>query len=149
LRKYVFKLTRRVVDAEDLIQDAFAHAWARRACYHGGDARAWLFTVMHNIYVSDMRRISAESPLVNAYSFADDGSLIDMPAFLRLIVRDVERELQSIPEGMRRAVMLAAMSTDNYAGMAARLKITLGTFKSRLSRGRQHLRTKFTSSAVG
>jgi DNA-directed RNA polymerase specialized sigma24 family protein len=58
-----------------------------------------------------------------------------MPAFLCVIVRDVERELQSIPEGKRRAVMLAAMSTDNYAGMAARLKITLGTFKSRLSRG--------------
>jgi DNA-directed RNA polymerase specialized sigma24 family protein len=41
LQKYVFKLTRRVVDAEGLIQDAFAHA-----C---GDARAWLFTVMHNV----------------------------------------------------------------------------------------------------
>ena len=46
LRKYVFKLTRRVVDAEDLIQDAFAHAWA---CYHGGDAHSWLFTVMHDV----------------------------------------------------------------------------------------------------
>jgi DNA-directed RNA polymerase specialized sigma24 family protein len=36
LRKYAFKLTRHVIDSKDLIQDAFAHAWAERACYHGG-----------------------------------------------------------------------------------------------------------------
>jgi RNA polymerase sigma-70 factor (ECF subfamily) len=149
LRKYALKLTRRVIDAEDLIQDTLTRAWAKRARYLDGDARAWLYTVMHDVYVSEIRRIPARPPAVNAYSLADDSSLIDMPAFLCVIVRDVERELQSIPEGKRRAVMLAAMSTDNYAGMAARLKITLGTFKSRLSRGRQHLRKRFTGSAVG
>jgi DNA-directed RNA polymerase specialized sigma24 family protein len=37
---------------------------------------------------------------------------------------------------MRQAVLLAAVSTDGYEGMAARLKINPGTFKSRLSRGR-------------
>jgi DNA-directed RNA polymerase specialized sigma24 family protein len=96
LRKYVFKLTRRVVDAKDLIQDAFAHAWAERDCYHGGDARlALYFTVMKNVYVSDMRRISGKPPPINAYSLADDSSLIDTPAFLCLIVRDVERKCKA------------------------------------------------------
>jgi DNA-directed RNA polymerase specialized sigma24 family protein len=107
LRKYALKLTRRVIDAEDLIQDTLTHAWAKRARYLDHDARAWLFTVMHNVYVSEIRRISARPTAVNAYSPAEDSSLVDAPAFFRLIVRDVERELQSMPEGMRQAVMLA------------------------------------------
>jgi RNA polymerase sigma-70 factor (ECF subfamily) len=147
LRKYARRLGRRI-DAEDLIQDTLTHAWAKRARYHGGNARAWLFTVMHNVYVSKMRRISVKPPVVNAYSPADDSSFVNAPAFFRLIVRDVERELQSMPEGMREAVMLAAVSTDGYHGMAARLNMNLGTFRSRLSRGRQRLRIKFTSAPV-
>jgi RNA polymerase sigma-70 factor (ECF subfamily) len=148
LRKYALKLTRRVIDAEDLIQDTLTHAWAKRARYLERDARAWLFTVMHNVHVSKIRLISAKPPAVAACSPAEDSSLVDAPAFFRLVVRDVERELQSMPEGMRQAVMLAAVSTDDYVGMAARLKMNLGTFRSRLSRGRQRLRIKFTSAPV-
>ena len=87
-------------------------------------------------------------PLSPRVRLLRDSSLVDAPAFFRLVVRDVERELQSMPEGMRQAVMLAAVSTDDYVGMAARLKINFGTFRSRLSRGRQRLRIKFTSAAV-
>jgi len=148
LRKYALKLTRRVIDAEDLIQDTLTHAWAKRARYLDHDPRAWLFTVMHNVYVSEIRRICGKPPAVSGYSPAEDGSLVDAPAFFRLILRDVERELQSMPEGMRQAVLLAAVSTDGYQGMAARLKINPGTFRSRLSRGGQHLRIKFTSAPV-
>jgi RNA polymerase sigma-70 factor (ECF subfamily) len=147
LQKYARRLVHRV-DAEDLIQDTLTHAWAKRARYHGGDARAWLFTLMHNVHVSKIRRISAQPRAVNTYPLVDGSSLADAAAFFRLIVRDVERELQSMPEGMRQAVMLAAVSTDGYEGMAARLNMNLGTFRSRLSRGRQHLRIKFTSAPV-
>jgi RNA polymerase sigma-70 factor (ECF subfamily) len=148
LRKYALKLTRRVIDAEDLIQDTLTRAWAKRARYLDHDARAWLTTVMHNVYVSEIRRICAKPPAVSGYSPAEDGSLVDAPAFFRLILRDVEREVQGMPEGMRQAVLLAAVSTDGYEGMAARLKINPGTFRSRLSRGRQHLRIEFTSAPV-
>jgi len=147
LQKYARKLTRRVFDAEDLIQDTLTHAWAKRARYHGGDARTWLFTVMHNVYVSEVRRISAKPRAVNSDPSAEDSTLVDAP-FFRLMVRDFERELQSMPEGMRQAVMFAAVSTDDYVGMAARLKMNLGTFRSRLSRGRQRLRERFNTAAV-
>lgn len=149
LRRYARKLTRGAVDAEDLTQDALTHAWAKRACYHGGDARVWLFTVMHNVHLSRIRRISAQSRAVNTYAPPATSSLADAAAFFRLIVRDVESELRAMPEGMRQAVVLAAVSSDDYDGMAARLQVNLGTFRSRLSRGRQRLRTKFTSAAVG
>ena len=45
-----------------------------RTRYRGGDARAWLFTVMHNVRVSNIRRISAQPRAVNAYSSAEDSS---------------------------------------------------------------------------
>jgi DNA-directed RNA polymerase specialized sigma24 family protein len=93
----------------------------RRARYYGGDARAWLFTVMHNVHVSKIRRISAQPRAVKPYWSAEDSSLVDAPAFFRLIVRDVEGELQRMLEGMRQAVMLAAVSTDGYEVIATRL----------------------------
>jgi len=149
LQKYARKLTRGVVDADDLIQDALTHAWAKRARYHDGDARAWLVTVMHNVRMSRIRRVSARPGAVNAYPLVEDIALVDSTALLRLVVRDVARELQTMPEGMRRAVMLAAVSIDGYDGMAARLKVDPGTFRSRLSRGRQRLRRKFANATAG
>jgi RNA polymerase sigma-70 factor, ECF subfamily len=148
LRRYALKLTRRVIDAEDLIQDTLMHAWAKRARYPDHDARAWLFTVMRNVHVSRIRSASARPGAANAYPLAEDIASVDAAAFLRLVVRDVARELQAMPEGMRQVVMLAAVSIDGDHSMAARLKINPGTFKSRLSRGRQRLRTKFNSVAV-
>ena len=148
LRRYARKLTGAVVDAEDLTQDTLTHAWAKRTRYHDGDPRAWLFTVMRNVHVSRIRSASARPGAANAYPLAEDIALVDAAAFLRLVVRDVARELQAMPKGMRQAVMLAAVSIDRYDGMAARLKVDPGTFKSRLSRGRQRLRIKFTRAPV-
>jgi RNA polymerase sigma factor (sigma-70 family) len=141
LQKYARALTRHVGDAEDLVQDTLTQAWAKRAHYYGGDARAWLFTVMHNLHVSKIRRRSKPGTL-NVYPPAEDSPLADA-AFFRLVVRHLARELRTMPEGMRQAVMLAAASTDDYRGMAARLNVNLGTFRSRLSRGRQRLRMQF------
>jgi hypothetical protein len=55
---------------------------------------------MHNVHVSEIRRISAQPRAVKAYWSAEDSSLVDAPAFFRLIVRDVEGELQRMPEGV-------------------------------------------------
>jgi DNA-directed RNA polymerase specialized sigma24 family protein len=86
---------------------------------------------MHNVHVPKFRRASTKLRTVNIYPPAEDSSLVDAVAFVRLTVRDVARALQTMPEGMRQAVMLAAGSTDDYCGMAARLNINLGTFRSR------------------
>lgn len=148
LQKYARTLTRHAVDAEDLVQDTLTQAWAKRARYCDGNVRAWLFTVMHNPHVSKIRRVSVQTRIVDIHPPAEDSSLVDAAAFLRLVVRDVARELRTMPEGMRQALMLAAASTDDYRGMAAQLQINVGTFRSRLSRGRQRLRTQFPNNAV-
>jgi RNA polymerase sigma-70 factor, ECF subfamily len=147
LQKYARALTRHDVDAEDLLQDTLTQAWVKRARYYGGNARAWLFTIMHNVHVSKIRRMSKPGTLT-VYPPAEDSPLLDAAAFFHLVFRDVARELQTMPEGMRQALMLAAASTDDYVGMAAQLQINVGTFRSRLSRGRQRLRAHFTNNAV-
>jgi DNA-directed RNA polymerase specialized sigma24 family protein len=86
---------------------------------------------------------------VNVYAPAETSSLVDAAPFFRLVVRDVARELQAMPAGMRQAVVFAAVSIGGYNGMAARLKVDPGTFRSRLSRGRQRFRRKFASAAAG
>ena len=91
--------------------------------------------------------MSAETRIVEIHPAAVDNSLVDTAAIFRLVVRDVARELRTMPEGMRPAEMLAAVSNDDYYGMAARLNVNLGTFRSRLSRGWQRLRTQFTATS--
>ena len=57
LRRYARALTRRSRGADDLVQDTLERAWSRVA--HGGagsDLRAWLFAIMHNLHVDQLRR---------------------------------------------------------------------------------------------
>ena len=103
---------------------------------------------MHNVHVSRIRSASARPHAADAYPSAEDIALVDAAAFRRLVVKEIARELQAMPEAMRQAVMLAAVSTEDYSGMAAQLQINVGTFRSRLARGRQRLRTQFTSATV-
>src|SRR6516225_963641 len=129
------------------LRDTLVHAWAKQERYYGGNARGWLCTVLHNVHVSKIRRVSAETRIVEIHPAAVDNLLVDTAAIFRLVVRDVARELRTMPEGMRPAVMLAAVSNDDYYGMAARLNVNLGTFRSRLSRGWQRLPTQLTATS--
>ena len=60
LRRYACALARHPVRADDLVQDALERAWSRRKQWQRGtDLRAWVFTILHNVFISDMRRFAA------------------------------------------------------------------------------------------
>jgi RNA polymerase sigma-70 factor (ECF subfamily) len=57
LRRYARALTRDVSRADDLVQNCLTRALAKRHLWQDGtDLRAWLFTILHNQYVNDVRR---------------------------------------------------------------------------------------------
>ena len=57
LRRYARALTGDRAAADDLVQDCLERAWSRFHLWRrGSDMRAWLFTVMHNIHVNDLRQ---------------------------------------------------------------------------------------------
>ena len=57
LRRYALTLCRNLADADDLVQESMARALKKSHLFQGGsNLRAWLFTIMHNVHVSAMRR---------------------------------------------------------------------------------------------
>lgn len=138
LRRYAFALTGGQQEAEDLVQDTLVRALAAAPSFHtGGNLRAWLFSIMHNAFVSDLRQ--RRPPMVD---LNDEASAVAQPPaqLMRLEVRDVLAALARLPEAQRAALSLIALEDFSYEQAARVQGIPLGTLMSRLARGREALR---------
>ena len=141
LRRYAHALARHPVRADDLVQDALERAWSRRGQWqHGTDLRAWTFTIMHNVFISDMRRGA-----IRGHDHGDGGAefladpQVDTAKNTALLL-DLERALASLPADQRTVVLLVGLEDFGYREVADILGIPIGTVMSRLSRGRVRLR---------
>jgi RNA polymerase sigma-70 factor (ECF subfamily) len=140
LRRYARSLTRDVVDADDLVQECLARALAKIHLWEAGtDLRAWLFSILHNQYVTQGRRSTREGTSV-AWS-ACAPALTCAPCQIdHLEFRELERAIKSLPEQQRTAVLLISLTRRNYYEVAAACDVPVGTIRSRLARGRKALR---------
>jgi RNA polymerase sigma-70 factor (ECF subfamily) len=138
LRRYARALTGDASAADDLVQDALERALVKQSLWREGtDLRAWLFTVMHNAFVNQVRS-AAVSRTVQL-----DDALADRPqpqSTDRLEIRDLDAALQALPEEQRAVVLLVGLEQMTYDEAARVLEVPIGTVMSRLSRGRERLR---------
>jgi RNA polymerase sigma-70 factor (ECF subfamily) len=137
LRRYARALARDAAAADDLVQDTLERALLKLDLWRpGSDLRAWLFTLMHNLFVN---RLRAEPPPSSALDEALDvpvaGGQLDA-----LAVRDIQAALQLLPAEQREVLLLVGLEQFGYAEAARILELPLGTVMSRLSRGRERLR---------
>ena len=142
LRRYARALTGDISAADDLVQDALERALLKQSLWREGtDLRAWLFTVMHNIFINQVRSAAANRlvPIddVAADAFVDTSPL---QASDRLEIRDLDAALQALPEEQRAVVLLIGLEQMTYEEAARVLEVPIGTVMSRLSRGRERLR---------
>ncbi len=138
LRRYARALVGDPYAADDLVQDTIERAIKKRHLWRpGSDLRAWLFTIMHNVFVNQLRsrRAHPEEAL-------DDDSLPAVaPADgVQLEIRDLQTALAALPPEQRAVVLLVGLEQLTYAEVAAALGIPIGTVMSRLFRGRERLR---------
>jgi RNA polymerase sigma-70 factor (ECF subfamily) len=137
LRRYARALTGDVVRADDLVQDTLERALGKWALWRPGNLRAWLFSVMHNLYVNQVR-----SPRV--VDFPGDEALPELPTREHqsddLELRDLTRSLAKLPEEQREVLLLVCLEDLSYEDAAKVLAVPIGTVMSRLSRGRERLR---------
>lgn len=138
LRRYARAMLGNRTAADDLVQDTLERAWLRLSQWRvGSDLRAWLFSIMHNLRVDQMRR-----PTVSMQAMSED----DFEAPARptqtdaLEVRDIESALNELPDEQREVLLLVALEEMSYAEIAETLSVPVGTVMSRLSRGRERLR---------
>lgn len=138
LRRYARAMLGDRASADDLVQDTLERAWRRFAQWQAGsDLRAWLFSIMHNLRVDQLRRPSLPSEPLD-----DDACAVPTRPTQsdRLEVVDLESALAQLPDEQRAVLLLVAVEEMSYAEVAAALGIPLGTVMSRLARGRERLR---------
>jgi len=148
LRRYARALTGERSIADDLVQDTLERAWVKLHLWRrGSDLRAWLFTIMHNTYVNQVRSRVAQ-PTVPLDDDALDAPVRPSQTDL-LELRDLEAALQRLPDEQREVVLLIALEHLSYEETARTLGIPVGTVMSRLHRGRERLRRLIDTAAAG
>jgi RNA polymerase sigma factor (sigma-70 family) len=138
LRRYARALLGDRAAADDLVQDTLERAWSRLGQWHSGsDLRAWLFGIMHNLRVDQLRR-----PMLPTHSLDEEDYELPTRSTQsdNLEVRDIASALSQLPDEQREVLLLVALEEMSYAEIAATLGIPPGTVMSRLSRGREALR---------
>ena len=140
LRSYARALTRDVSRADDLVQSCLVRAVSKQHLWQPGtDLRAWLFTILHNQHVNDVRRSVREGanvPIEDAAPMLTTQS----NAYDTLQLRDLERALSKLAPEQRQVILLVGLEGMRYEEVASILDIPIGTVRSRLSRGREQLR---------
>jgi RNA polymerase sigma factor (sigma-70 family) len=140
LRRYARALTRNSTAADDLVQDSIERGLAKRHLWRPEtNLRAWLFTIMHNQYVNQVRRSVREGVVV---STTDSAPLVssEAPQGKRLELRDLDRALAQLPDEQRSVILLVGLEGMSYHAVAEVVGIPIGTVRSRLSRARAALR---------
>jgi RNA polymerase sigma-70 factor (ECF subfamily) len=140
LRRYAQKLVRDRALAEELVQEGVLRALSKQHLWREGTSlRAWLFTILHNEYVNEIRRTVREGTVVELSEV--DEQLANPPAQDKLLeLRDVRRVLATLTDGQREAVIRIGIDGWNYERVAKAAGLPVGTIRSRLSRGRNRLK---------
>jgi RNA polymerase sigma factor (sigma-70 family) len=141
LRRYARALTGDAWTADDLVQDTLERACIKwRLWLAGSDLRAWLFTLMHNLYVNDIRRTIRQ---------AEAGRCVNMDDVMHELVApdpgtsqsiDLQRCLLRLPQDQRIVLLLVSLEDLSYEEVARIIGVPIGTVMSRLSRARSRLR---------
>ncbi|MDR3516998.1 MAG: sigma-70 family RNA polymerase sigma factor [Azospirillaceae bacterium] len=142
LRRYSRALVRERADADDLVQETLARAVAHADQFkQGTNLRAWLFTIMHNVHVNQVRQKASRPGDVPV---EDVELLLVSPARqeMQVELRDVARIIDTLPEEQRQVLLLVTLEGLKYDEVATMLGVPIGTVMSRLSRARESIRLK-------
>ena len=155
------RTARNAADAEDLVQETYAKAWAAFHQYQPGtNLKAWMYRILTNTYINSYRKRQREPLQSDAADIEDyqlhradthsssGGRSAEDVALDHLPDSDVKRALLSIPEEFRLAVYFADVEGYSYKEIADIMQTPIGPVMSRLHRGRRQLRDLLTEYAA-
>jgi RNA polymerase sigma factor (sigma-70 family) len=138
LRAFARSLCGNADMADDLTQETLLKAWAARHHFVAGTRfRAWIFTILRNVFFGQIRR----RRFVGDYDELEAERRLNTPATQQgaLHAADVLRALQTLPAAQREVLILAAVGHVSYEEMARICGVAIGTIKSRMARARAAL----------
>jgi RNA polymerase sigma-70 factor (ECF subfamily) len=149
LRRYARALTGTREAADDLTQDALERAWRKRALWQAGtDLRAWMFTIMHNVFVNGTRKGRPTASL-DDLAVDDNRPAADASVETGIVLGELARSLALLPDEQREVLLLVGLEQFSYAEASEMLGVPIGTVMSRLSRARERLRLLLDTGSAG
>ena len=144
LRRFARGLAANVHDADDLVQATLIRAMERSESWkRGTNLRAWLFTILHNLFISEFRKTRRAREWTKAETDMPSRSdTVGDQQVTHLRLREVEDALQELPADQRSTIVMVAIEGLSYEEAAAIQDVPVGTVRSRLSRGRAELRRR-------
>jgi len=140
LRRYAMALVGNASGADDLVQDCI-----ERALRQYEDLRdrqrigGWLRSILHNLYIDELRRRRSRGVEEDITNLIDDGAL-SVPAGDPGSFRDFVAAMNTLSVEHRQILLLVGLEGLNYREISEELKVPLGTVMSRLARARERLR---------
>ena len=139
LRRYARALTRNADLADDLVQDCLERAISRRGLFRpSGPVRAWLFTILLNLYRNALRASHRRGETVDIDMVPELSTPAPQPGHIALA--EMARAIDTLPLEQKEALLLVTLEGLAYKEAADILDVPLGTLMSRLGRARAALR---------
>lgn len=149
LRRYARALTADPWAADDLVQDTLERACSRwRLWLAGSDLRAWLFSVMHNLFISEVRQLQRRADWGRTVELDAVAHELQAPAAGQGSMIDLQRCLMQLPLNQRTVLLLVTVEEMSYAEVAKVTGVPVGTVMSRLSRARERMRELLDAPAA-
>ena len=147
LRRYARALTGDTTRADDLVQDTLERAWVKFHLWQPAlELRPWLFAIMHNIYVNQIRADLRRSRPVDGHDALPAASRPNQTDLLE--VSELQACLDRLPPEQREVLLLVSLESLDYAQVGRILGIPVGTVTSRLARARMRLRAMLEGKPV-
>lgn len=147
LRAFARTFHRDPARADDLVQETMLKAWSKREQFEmGTNLRAWLFRILRNTYLSELRKLKREVEDVDGVHTASLVAKAEQDGHMAM--NDLQAALAQLNEEQREALLLVGASGFSYEDAAEIIGVAPGTVKSRVSRGRQRLMDLMGSEAA-
>ena len=148
LKPFAITLTRDNETAKDLLQETMFRAFANKDKYNvGTNIKAWLYTIMRNIFINDYRRKAKQNTIldnsINDFLLDSNQLAVANAAESNLKMKEIQQAVYHLPDIFRNPFMLY-FEGYKYNEIATLLKEPLGTIKSRIHFARKLLKEQLT-----
>jgi RNA polymerase sigma-70 factor (ECF subfamily) len=152
LRPFAINLTKSFEESEDLIQDTFYRALANQEKFlEGTNIKAWLFTIMRNIFINNYRRGQRSNTITdtsdNQYLLNSTKKVETNESYRSFLAEDIEYALAEVSGDFTEPFLMYYQGF-KYQEISEKLKLPLGTVKSRIFFARKELQNKLRSRGI-